>query len=329
MTTTLRRLLLATGIACAALAAGPAPAQSTGDWPNRPVRMIMPYAAGGPTDVLARLLADRMSQRLPQRVVVENRTGAGGNIGASAAAKSAPDGHTLLFTNMAHAVNKALYANLYYDPERDLAQVSIIAESPMVLMVPPNSPWRSLQEMVAQIRAEPGRHSYGSAGGGGALQLVSLTLIRATGMRMIEVPYRGSAPAVPDLAAGRLSWLFDAGPTGFALAQSGQVRAIAVTADSRSPAAPDLPTVAEAGFPDARFSVWQVVLVPSATPAPLIARIQQEIAAVLAEPAVRSRLAEMGAERVLGNTPEEARAYVAAEMARWAPILREAGIRAQ
>jgi tripartite-type tricarboxylate transporter receptor subunit TctC len=318
-----RRALLA---APALLAAAPARAQ--GEWPTRPVRMILPYAPGGATDVIGRLVADRLSQRLPQRVVIENRTGAGGAIGSSAVAKAPGDGNTLLFHNIGHAVTKALYPQLDYDPETELKAVTIVAESPMVLLVPPNSPHRSVADLVAFAKANPEKLTYGSTGGGGALQLVALLFLRAAGIRMTEVPYRGGAPAALDLANGSLDMLYDAGLTGFGLAQGGRARALAVSGPQRSPVMPDVPTIGELGFPDATFMAWQVILAPASTPAPLMSRIQQEVAAVLAEPATRTRLAELGAERLVGNTPEEAQRYVAQEMAKWAVILREAGVRA-
>ncbi len=326
-----RRALLTGAAAATAALAAPAVvrARPGGTWPNQPVRMILPYAPGGPTDVIARLVCDTLSQRLPQRVVVENRTGAGGNIGASAVAKARPDGATFLFTNTGHAVNRALYARLDYDPAKDLAPVTIVAEGPMVLLVPNSSPAKTLAEFVERVRAKPGEYSYGSTGTGGALQLVSLLFAKAAGLRMEEVPYRGSAPAAQDLVAGRVEMLYDAGVTGFPLATSGQARALAVSSAQRSAVMPDVPTVAEAGFPEATFSVWQGVLAPSGTPAPILERLQQEIAAVLAEGALRARLTELGAERIVVNTPAEARAYVDAEMARWERVLREAGVRPQ
>ena len=170
-----RRPLLGAALALPALRAPSAQE----DWPNRTIRMVMPFAAGGPTDLIARLIADRLSQRLPQRVVVENRTGAGGTIGASVVAKAPGDGHTLLFTNISHAVNRALYAQLDYDPAKDLTPLTIVAESPMVVLVPNQRPWKTLTEFVAAVRASPGRYTYGTSGGGGALQLVSLLLLRA------------------------------------------------------------------------------------------------------------------------------------------------------
>ena len=318
-----RRTLLA---APALLLAPAARAQEA--WPTRPVRMVIPYAAGGATDVIGRLIADRLSNRLPQRVVVENRTGAGGSIGASNVAKSPGDGHHLLFHNIGHAVTKPLYPQLDYDPAADLKAVTIVAESPMVLLVPPNSPHRSVADLVAFARANPERLTYGSTGGGGALQLVALLFLRAAGIRMTEVPYRGGAPAAIDLANGSLDMLYDAGLTGFGLAQGGRARALAVSGPARSPVMPEVPTMAELGFPDATFMVWQAILAPATTPDPLMTRIQAEVAAVLAEPAARTRLSELGAERLVGNSPAEAQAFVAAEMAKWAVILREAGVRA-
>ena len=308
---------------------GAASAQGQGEaWPSRPIRMVLPYAAGGATDVIGRLVADRLSQRLPQRVVVENRTGAGGAIGSSAVAKSPGDGHTLLFHNIGHAVTRALYPQLDYDPAADLTAVTIVAESPMVLLVSPNAPYRTLAELVTFARANPDRVTYGSTGGGGALQLVALLFLRAAGLRKTDVPYRGGAPAALDLASGALDMLYDAGLTGFGLAQGGRARALAVSGPARSPVMPEVPTVAELGFPDATFMVWQTILAPATTPAPLLARLQGEVAAVLAEPATRTRLAELGAERLVGNPPAEAQAFIAQEMAQWSVILREAGVRA-
>ncbi len=307
----------------------PVVAHAQGEWPNRTVRVLMPYAAGGPTDIIGRVLCDQLSRRLPQRFVVENRTGGGGTIAASQAAKAEPDGHTLLFGNIGNAVLGSLYSTLDFDPLRDLRTVTILAESPMVLLVPPNAPWRTLAEFVTAVRAEPGKYTYVSAGGGGALQLVSLLFLRAAGLRMEEVAYRGSAPAVPDLSAGAVSMMYDAAATAFQLARNGQARALAVSSPQRSQVAPDVPSVVEAGFPAAAFTVWQCFIAPRATPDAIVNRLQTELAAVLADPVVKTRMAELGAERLIGNTPAEADAFMQAETAKWAVILREAGIRAQ
>jgi tripartite-type tricarboxylate transporter receptor subunit TctC len=179
------------------------------------------------------------------------------------------------------------------------------------------------------VRAHPGKYSYVSAGGGGALQLVTLLFLKAAGLHMEEIAYRGSAPAVPDLAAGTVDMMYDAGATGFQLAKNGQARALAVSSAQRSPVMPDVPTMAEAGFPAATFAVWQLFMAPAATPDAIVIRLQQEVAAVLADPAVQARLAELGAERLIGNSPAEAQAFVAAEIEKWTGILREAGIRPQ
>ena len=305
------------------------PALAQTDWPSQPIRMIMPYAAGGPTDVIARLIADALSPRLPQRGVVENRTGAGGNIGAGAVARAAPDGHTLLFTNTGHAVNRPLYARLDYEPATDLVPVTIVAESPMAMLVPNASPDRTLADFVTRLRAAPERYSYGSSGAGGALQLVSLLFQRAAGVRMTEVSYRGSAPAVQDLIAGRLDMLFDAGISAFPVAQSGQARLLCVSGPARSTVMPEVPTIAEAGFPAGTFSVWQAVLAPARTPPAILGRLAAEIAVILGDGPLRARLMEMGAERILANSPGDAKRYVDDEMTRWATVLREAGVQPQ
>ncbi|WP_431285347.1 Bug family tripartite tricarboxylate transporter substrate binding protein [Humitalea sp. 24SJ18S-53] len=307
------------------LLAGPALAQT---WPSQPVRLVVPYAAGGATDVIARVLAEGMSARLPHRILVENRTGAGGNIGAEAVARAAPDGQTLLFTNIGHAVLRAIYPRLTYDPVQDLAPISIVAESPMVLLAANRMP-DTIQGFVAALRAEPGKFEYGTTGGGGALQLAALLFLRASNTQMIEVPYRGGSPATLDLAAGRIAMLYDAGLTAFATARGGQARALAVSSPRRSAVAPDVPTVAEAGFPDATMVVWQAVMAPAATPTPIQDRIAASIATTLADTELAARLAGLGAERLVGGTPAEARVYVATETARWEPIMRAAGVTAQ
>lgn len=311
------------------LLAAPLVARAQADWPRETIRWILPYAAGGPTDLIARIVAERLSQSLPQRVVVENRAGAGGNIGAAAVARAAPDGHTWLFHNTGLAVARALFRTLDYDPERDLVPVTVLAESPMVMLVPATSPDRGVADFIARARANPGRLTYASSGTGGALQLVTLLLIRAARIQIEEVSYRGSAPAYQDLIAGRLDLLYDAALSALPQAAQGQVRALAVSSAQRSRAAPELPTIGEAGFPDATFSVWQALLAPRATPAPILARMQAAIAAVLAEPAIVTRLTELGAERLIGNSNAEAGAFITAEITRWTTVLRDAGVQPQ
>jgi len=324
VTATRRRTLLAAAGAPALLRAPGAAAQEP--WPSRPVRILCPYSTGGSTDVVARLAADVMSQRLPQRVVVENRTGGGGTIAASATARSEPDGTTLLFTNVGYVASRFLNPRLDFDPETDLRPVTVATEGPMVLLVGPDSRFRSVADIVETARREPGMHSYGSTGGGGALQLTALGFLRAAGIRMNEVAYRGSGQAAPDLASGRLDMMFDSGVAGFALVRGGQARALAVSGPRRSPVVPDVPTLAEAGLPEATFLLWQMLLAPAATPPALMARIHAAFAAAITDPAIHRRLMDLGADRVVASTPEEAARTFAAEMARWKPILEAAGV---
>jgi tripartite-type tricarboxylate transporter receptor subunit TctC len=319
-----RRTLLAAAAAPAVFRTAAAAAQET--WPARPVRILVPYSTGGSTDIVARLAADIMSQRLPQRVVVENRTGGGGTIAASAAARSEPDGTTLFFTNVGYVASRFLNPRLDFDPDNDLKPVTIATEGPMVMLVGPNSPYRTVQDLVEAARREPGRLSYGSSGGGGALQLTALGFLRAAEIQMNEVAYRGSGQAAPDLASGRLDMMFDSGVAGFGLVRGNQARALAVSSPRRSEAMPEVPTLAEVGLPDASFSLWQMLMAPAATPAPLLQRINEAFKAALTDPAIHQRLVDLGAERVVVNAPEEAQRYFAAEMARWKDILEAANL---
>jgi tripartite-type tricarboxylate transporter receptor subunit TctC len=290
-------------------------------YPDRPVRIIVGAAAGGSNDLVARLVAEALTARLPHPVVVENRSGGAGMIAAEMVARSAPDGHTLLLVNTAHAGLRVFVPNAAVDPHASLTAVSVIAESPMVMLVANNFPATDLRGFVEAVRAAPGRYDYGSTGGGGTLRMGALLFLRATGLRMNEVPYRGGGPAQLDLAAGRLAMVFDVSVTSFQTARGGLARAFAVTSAARSPAAPDVPTLKESGI-DAEMTVWQAILAPVATPLPVREALQGAIARVLAEPAMRSRFIELGADRVLGLGVAESEAYVAAEVTRWEAILR-------
>jgi len=293
-------------------------------YPERPVRMIVGAAPGGSNDLVARLLAEALTARLPHPVVVENRSGAAGMIGAEMVARAAPDGHTVLLTNTAHAGVRIFVPNAAIDPHASLAAVSVIAESPMVMLVANNFPATDLRGFVETVRASPGRYDYGSTGGGGTLRMGALLFLRATGLQMNEVPYRGGGPAQLDLAAGRIAMLFDVGVTSFQAARAGLARAFAVTSTRRSPAAPEVPTLREAGI-DAEMNVWQAVMAPVATPRPVREALQAKIAEALADTTLRGRFVELGADRVLGLGTAESEAYVVAEVARWEGILRDMG----
>jgi tripartite-type tricarboxylate transporter receptor subunit TctC len=296
--------------------AGPALA-----WPDRPIRLIVGSAAGGSNDLVARLLAEALTTRLPQPVVVENRSGAAGMIGAEAVARAAPDGHTLLLINTAHAGLRVFVPNAAVDPHASLAAVSVIAESPMVMLVANSFPATDLRGFIAAVQAAPGRYDYGSTGGGGTLRMGALLFLRATGLRMNEVPYRGGGPAQLDLAAGRIAMLFDVGVSSFQTARAGLARAFAVTSAQRSPVAPEVPTLREAGV-EAEMTVWQAILMPAATPLPIRAALRDRIAEALATAALRNRFAELGADRVLGLSVPDSERYIAAEVARWETMLR-------
>jgi tripartite-type tricarboxylate transporter receptor subunit TctC len=290
-------------------------------YPERPVRMIVGAAAGGSNDLVARLLAEALTTRLPYPVVVENRSGAAGMIGVETVARAAPDGHTLLLVNTAHAGLRVFVPNASIDPHAGVAAISVIAESPMVMLVANAFPATDVRGFVAAVRAAPGRFDYGSTGGGGTLRMGAVLFLRATGLEMTEVPYRGGGPAQLDLAAGRIAMLFDVGVTSFQTARSGLARAFAVTSTARSPAAPEVPTLRESGI-DAEMTVWQAVMAPAATPRRVRETVQAAIAQALADPALRSRFAELGADRVLGLGVTESEAYVAGEVERWEKLLR-------
>jgi tripartite-type tricarboxylate transporter receptor subunit TctC len=317
MPTMRRFVLLAAVLAAAAL---PARAQV---FPERPVRIVVPYAAGGATDVAARVLAEALGAALPQPVVVENRSGAAGMVGAEAVARAPADGHTLMLNNTSHAVLRVVVPpNPGFDPHRALLPVTVFSEMPMVMLVANTVPARDGREFLALVRAEPGRWDYGSTGGGGTLGMAALLLTTTAGLRMNEIPYRGGAPATLDVAAGRIALVFDVALTGLQTARGGQARAFAVTGPQRSPAAPEVPTWREIGV-DAEMQVWQALFVPAATPIPVRAALHAAVARVQADPALRRRWAELGVDRALALPPTESEAYVAAEVARWERIMAD------
>ncbi len=277
----------------------PALAPPAGAFPDRPVRFIVGAAPGGSNDVVARLLAEALTARWPHPVLVENRAGAGGLIGAEAVARAPADGHTALLTNTSHAGARVMVPNASFNPHGALAAVTVVAESPMVMLLANTVPARDVREFLALVRANPGRFDYGTTGGGGTLGMAAALFLQVTGLQMNEIPYRGGAPAQLDLAAGRIALLFDVGVTSFAAAQSGLARAVAVTTPRRSRAAPEVPTWRESGI-EAEMSVWQALLVPAATPRAVRTAMQAAVATALRGKALQRRFAELGADRVLG-----------------------------
>ena len=315
-----RRLLLA-----AASAALPSAARAQAAWaPERPVRLIVGFAAGGSTDVTARLVAAALGERLGQPVVVENRPGAGGNIAAEAAARAAPDGHTLLMgVSGILAANPALYRNLPFDPVREFAPISQIAFIPNLVVVHPDLPAADLAGFVAHAKANAGRVHYGSAGNGTSLHLAGALLAARAGLALVHVPYRGGAPATTDLLSGKIQMLASPLVEVVAHVQAGRLRPLAVTTARRSPLLPDVPTVAET-IPGFEVALWNGLLAPAGTPPPAIARFAAEAAAALRRAELRNKLAEQGSEPA-PSTPEEFARFIRAEIPRWTEIVRLSG----
>jgi tripartite-type tricarboxylate transporter receptor subunit TctC len=297
-----------------------------GGWPARPIRLIVPYAPGGGTDVLARAVADKAAQRLGATIVVDNRPGGAGNLATAMAAEAAPDGYTLLVGNIGPiAVNPSLFRNLRPDPAQALTAVTLLAAAPMLILVNPGLPATDLAALIALAKARPGTLNYGSAGNGSANHLAGAYFALKAGIDIQHVPYRGAGPALNDLVAGTLQMMPATLPSSIGMVKDGLVRALAVTTAARVPSLPDVPTVAEAGVPDYEMSAWYGIMAPAGTPRPIVDRLQQEIAAAIHMPEVRARIEAEGAEPS-GNTPEQFRDFAAAERRKWAEVVRDAHI---
>lgn len=315
--------------AVSSLAAGLArPALAQEAWPSQPVRLVVPFAAGGPTDIPARLFADELSKMLPQRVIVENRTGAGVVVGSDLVAKAPKDGHTLLYNTIAHSVLRALFPRLPFDPVADFQPVALMGVIPMLLLVNKDLPAQNLPELVKLFRENPGKYDYGSSGNGGAVHLATeLLLKRAGDLKVNHIPYRGSAAAMPDLLSGRLAMFIDVAAGGLPYAKRGEARALGVSSDKRIPQAPDVPTIAEGGVPNAESYTWHMVLAPAGTPAPVVQAINAAFNKVAAMESVQRRLSDLTMIVRSDTTPETATKWLHDEIAKWEPIIRDAGIR--
>jgi tripartite-type tricarboxylate transporter receptor subunit TctC len=312
-------------IGLAALAAAPRAARAQGAWPDRPVRIIVPYAPGGANDILARLYGQRLSDRLGQAFVVENRPGAQAILGSELVARAAPDGHTLLAGASGPMVfNPATYDRLPYDTLRDFAPVSLLASFPLAVVVATGSPHRSLAELIAFAKASPERANYGASAS--SFQLPTELLNQRAGTRFVHVAYRGSADSVNAAANGEITMaLVDTGPAAVA-AQAGRVRVLAVTAPRRVAAWPEAPTMAELGFGELTVALWSGLLAPAGTPPPVVARLAQECAEITQEAAMQARMRALSLDPV-GNSPEEFRRIIAAELPVWREVARSANIR--
>lgn len=326
MTTTnpiARRTLLT----AAALLPSPAIAQDAAWMPGRQVRIICPFPPGGAADLLSRALAEELSGPLGQAVIVENRAGAGGSIGTEAAIRSAPDGHTLVMGSTGpNAMNPTLYT-LSFDPGRDLAPISMVATVASILVVHPAVPAATLPELLALVRAQPGRLSYASAGNGSSIHLFMELMKTLAGVDIQHIPYRGGGPAMVDVIGGRVAMMFDTIPTAMPHVREGRVRVLAVSTATRHPTLPDVPTVAESGVPGFEAIGWYGLLVPLGTPEAAVARYNREVATALERPAFRARLQSVGADPA-PSTPAEFAAFVERDRARWTRLVRDVGIRA-
>ena len=319
----LRRHLLAT----AALAtATPRATRAQPAWPDRPIRLIVPFPPAGGTDVISREIGGRIATATGWNIVIDNRPGAGGNIGLDAVAKAAPDGYTIGMGQAANlAINPALYPRMPFDPLTDFALISLVATQPNVLVVGRNAPYRTLAELVAAGRARPGSLTAGNAGNGTTGHLAGAMFARAAGIEVVHVPYRGAAPVLTDLLAGRVDFFF-ANPLAVkGVLESGDVRALAVTSATRSRTFPDVPTVAESGFPGFEAVNWTGLVAPARTPQPIIDRLSAETRKALAMPETIARLAAEGSEP-FGSTPARFREFLAEEHAKWGRVVREARI---
>jgi tripartite-type tricarboxylate transporter receptor subunit TctC len=297
------------------------------DYPSQPVRFVVPFAPGGTTDVLARLVGEKLSASLGQQFVVDNQAGAGGNIGTAQVAKAKPDGYTLLMGTVGtHAINASIYPRLPYDPIKDFAPVTLVATVPNVLVVNPEVPANSVAELILLAKEKPGELNFASSGNGTSIHLSGELFKSMTGVDMVHVPYKGSGPAVVDLLGGQVQMMFDNLPSSAPQITAGKLRPLGVTSKERSPTLPDVPTIAEAGLPGYEALSWFGVLAPAGTPDAIVAKLQEEIAAALADPAMRERLAELGAVPV-GDTPAEFADFISAETAKWAKVVQEAGIK--
>ncbi len=293
-------------------------------WPDKPVRVVVPFPASGATDLVARVVTQRVGQELGQQFVVDNKPGAGGTIGAAEAAKAAPDGYTLLLTTSStHAISPHLMPRLAYDARRDFTPVAHVADAPSVLLITPSLPVKSVAELIAYAKAHPGQLNYATSGNGTIVHLNTAAFAAQAGIELTHVPYKGTALAIPDLVTGQVQLLFDSLPTGMPHVKNGRLRALAVTSAKRSALAPELPTLAESGLPGFSSVTWFGVYLPAGAPPALVERINKAFAKAVQAPEVAASLAKLGVEPAAPSTAAQFAAMVQADSARWATVIRQ------
>ena len=310
---------------------GPGQAASTGSgqaYPSKPIRYIVPYAPGGSTDIVARLLAQKLTESMGQQVVVENRPGAGGSIGAEIVAKAAPDGYTMVTAvTSIMAINQFLYRKLPFDPERDFAPVSQVGSLPLILMVHPSIPARNVKELIAVAKARPGQLNYGSSGIGTGTHMTTELFKTMAGIDIVHIPYKGSGQVMGDIIGGQLALIFDQVVSSIPHVQAGKLRMLAITSSKRFVSLPDVPTVAESGVPGYESISWAGVAVPAATPRAIVMRLHGEFTKAVAAPDIRERFIRDGIEPV-GSTPEQFAEHIRRERIKWAKVVKDSGARA-
>jgi tripartite-type tricarboxylate transporter receptor subunit TctC len=311
-------ITMALMLACGALA-------QDAPYPSKPIRFVVGQTPGGATDIIARMVAARMSEAIGQSIVVENRTGAAGSIGAAAVAKSPPDGHTVLVVSSSYSINPSLYSNLPFDPQKDLAPVSLLAEAPFLLVVHPSMPARTVQDLIALAKAKPTMMTYGSGGNGSSGHLAGVLLEIGSGVKLTHVPYKGAGQAMVDVLAGQITFMFASVLSATPNIKQGRLRVLGQSAARRSSALPQVPTIAEAGVAGYSTSTWYGLLVPAGTRQPVIERLAAAANKTMTSPDIRERLLNDGAEPV-GSTPEAFQKHLAQEMAKWQKVVKRAGI---
>ena len=318
-----------TCVAALGLALFAATGATAQDYPSRPITLIVPYAAGGGNDVMARIVAEKMSKSLGQQIVIENKGGAGGSIATRQVAKAAPDGYTLgLGGTGTHAINPTLYPNVGYDPRKDFAPVGLIATSALVVLVNTSVPARTIPELIALARRDPGKLNYASAGVGSGIHLGAELFATMAGVKLTHIPYKGSSPALTDLIGGHVAIYFSSLPPAIALIKEGKVRALAVTGPARSPLLPDLPTVAEAALPGYESVLHYGIVAPAGTPMPIVDKLNAAMQAALGETDVRERIIADGAEPLPG-TPEDYAADIDREETKWSKVVKVSGAKVE
>ncbi|OWV81529.1 ABC transporter substrate-binding protein [Rhizobium sp. R634] len=296
------------------------------DFPDHAITMVVPFAAGGSTDVVARIVAQKMSEDLGQQVIVQNVAGAGGNLGAGNVARADPDGYTILMGTVAtHALNPLILKSTPYDPEKDFAPVSLLVVVPNVLVVNPELPAKTVQELVALLKAEPDKYSYASSGNGTPLHLSGELFKSMAGVSMQHIPYKGAGPALNDVIGNQVPIMFDNLPSSSSHIKAGTLRALAVTTAARAPSFPDVPTIAESGIPGYETYTWNALFAPANTPSEVVTRLNASANKALKDPAVAERMKEFSAT-IVGSTPEELAAHMKAELAKWGPVVKGANI---